>query len=115
MPEQSPEPLLLGPSEVRRLLAGGETVIVLDARGRAAFARSGERVAGDVRAPGTRDLAWAAGLPRDAALLAYCTCLDDGLAVRVAARLREAGFPRAYAVRGGLEGCRATGLEVVRR
>jgi rhodanese-related sulfurtransferase len=35
------------------------------------------------------------------------------LAARVAARLREAGFPRAFAVEGGLEGCRAAGLAVV--
>lgn len=73
MPENAVPPLTIDPSEVRRLLAAGEPVIVLDARGRAAFARSRERVAGDLRAPGTRDLGWAAGLPRDAWLLAYCT------------------------------------------
>lgn len=73
MPENAVFPLLIDPPEVRRLLDRGETVVVLDARGRAAYARSSLHVAGDVRAPGTRDLAWAEGLPRDAWLLAWCT------------------------------------------
>lgn len=58
---------------------------------------------------------WAGELPREAWLVAWCTCLNDGLAARVAERLRAAGFARAYAIRGGLEGCRAAGLGVVRR
>jgi rhodanese-related sulfurtransferase len=33
----------------------------------------------------------------------------------VAARLREAGFSRAFGIRGGLEGCRGAGLKVVER
>lgn len=73
MPDKAVPPLTFDPAEVRRLVDAGEPVIVLDARGRAAFVRSYERIAGDVRAPGTRDLGWAAGLPRDAWLLAYCT------------------------------------------
>lgn len=73
MPENTLPPLFLAPFEVRHLLDAGEPVVVLDARGRAAFARSRERISGDVRAPGTRDLGWAAGLPPDAWLLAYCT------------------------------------------
>jgi hypothetical protein len=35
------------------------------------------------------------------------------LAARVADRLREAGFPRAFAIAGGLEGCRVAGLPVI--
>ncbi|HKI02845.1 MAG TPA: hypothetical protein VKK31_12795 [Thermoanaerobaculia bacterium] len=96
-----------------RLRERGEPLTVLDARGRAAFARGAERVAGDVRAEGSKELSWAGALPREGWLLAYCTCLGDGLAVRVATRLREAGFPRACAVAEGLEGCRAAGLPVV--
>jgi hypothetical protein len=73
MPENTIFPLEIDSSGVRRLLDEGETVIVLDARGRAAYARSSLRVAGDVRAPGTRDLSWAESLPREAWLLAWCT------------------------------------------
>jgi hypothetical protein len=30
----------------------------------------------------------------------------------VAARLKEAGFPRAFAIAGGLEGCERAGLAI---
>jgi rhodanese-related sulfurtransferase len=112
----NPEPaLLLEPEDVRRLRAAGEPVVVLDARGSAAYARSPERVEGDVRVTSKDPLEWAGDLPRDAWLVAWCTCLNDGLAARVAERLRAAGFARAYAIRGGLAGCRAAGLKVVER
>jgi len=111
------ESVLISPAEVRRRLAAGEKPTVLDARGSAAFASSGERVEGDLRAIG-RDLSGLiaileTGPGRNAWLLAYCTCLGDGLAARVAVKLRAAGFPAAYAVIGGLEGCAAAGLPVV--
>lgn len=104
---------LIDPDQIRRLLERSERVVVLDARGRAAYARAVERVDGDVRAPGKDASGWGDDLPRDAWLLAYCTCLNDGLAVRVAERLRAAGFPRAFAIAGGLDGCRAAGLPVI--
>jgi hypothetical protein len=71
------ENVLISSAEVRRRLAAGETLTVLDARGSAAFARSGERVEGDLRAIG-RDLSeliavLESGPGRSAWLLAYCT------------------------------------------
>lgn len=71
----NPEPsLLLDPEDVRRLRnKQGERVIVLDARGSAAFARSSERVEGDVRVTGKDPLEWAGDLPREAWLVAWCT------------------------------------------
>ena len=75
MPEIDVSAVLISPSEVRSLLERGEPVMAVDARGRIAFLRGPERVAGDVRVEraGGRDLAWAEGLPKDAWLLAYCT------------------------------------------
>lgn len=68
-----PETLKMTPAEVRRRLEEGENVTVLDARGRSAYARSNERIAGDLRAEGTRGLPQVLGqLPRGW-LLAYCT------------------------------------------
>ena len=115
MPDETSDaaPLLLDPTAVRRRLAAGERVTVLDVRGSAAYARARERVAGDLRLPPREATARAAELPHDGWLLAYCTCLGDGLAIRVAARLRAAGCPHAAAIAGGLDGCRAAGLHVV--
>jgi hypothetical protein len=69
-----PETLKIDPAEVRRRLERGETVTVLDARGRAAHARSSERIAGDLRVEGTRGLPEILDrLPRGGWILAYCT------------------------------------------
>ena len=69
-----PETLKMAPSEVRRRLERGENVTVLDARGRAAHARSGDKVEGDLRVEGTRRLPEVLGLlPRRGWILAYCT------------------------------------------
>lgn len=89
---------------------------VVDVRGSAAFSRSGERVEGDLRVEGSKGVPEIVDrLPRHGWILAYCTCLNDGLAIRVAARLREEGFPKAFAVEGGLAGCAEAGLPVVAR
>ena len=76
-PESVHESVLISSAEVRRRLAAGEKPTVLDARGSAAFARSAERVEGDLRAVG-RDLseliaALESSPGRSAWLLAYCT------------------------------------------
>ena len=70
-----PEPLMISPAGVRRLLARGERVTVLDARGRGIYARSTERVAGDLRVPmPARDLSGLFPLlRRDDWLIVYCT------------------------------------------
>jgi hypothetical protein len=68
-----PETLKMAPAEVRRRLEQGKNVTVLDARGRSAYARSGERIEGDRRVEGTRGLPQVLGqLPRGW-ILAYCT------------------------------------------
>lgn len=106
--------LLIAPEDIRRLLEQGRTVTVVDTRGSAAFAQSGERVEGDLRVLGSKGVPEIVGrLSRHAWILAYCTCLNDGLAIRVAERLREEGFPKAFAVEGGLAGCAEAGLQVI--
>lgn len=71
-----PDSLKMSPSEVRRRLQRGDSATVLDARGRAAHARSGERIEGDLRVEGTRGLPEVLGrisqMPQGW-LLAYCT------------------------------------------
>lgn len=68
-----PETLKMAPGEVRRRLERGETVTVLDARGRAAHARSGERIDGDLRVEGTRGLPQVIDQIPHGWILAYCT------------------------------------------
>jgi hypothetical protein len=68
-----PETLKMAPSEARQRLERGENVTVLDSRGRSAYARSSERVEGDVRVEGTRGLPQVLGQLPKGWILAYCT------------------------------------------
>jgi hypothetical protein len=68
-----PETLKMAPAEVRRRLEHGENVTVLDSRGRAAHARSDERIEGDLRVEGTRGLPQVLGRLPQGWILAYCT------------------------------------------
>lgn len=105
--------ILLSPEDIRQLRREGESIQVIDVRGSSSYRRSGERVAADVRLHG-RGLAGALdGVSPRSSLLTYCTCLNDGLAVLAAERLRQAGYPKSYAIQDGLEGCRQAGLDVI--
>lgn len=68
-----PETLKMAPSEARRRLEQGENVTVLDSRGRSAYARSSERIEGDLRVEGTRGLPQVLGQLPKGWILAYCT------------------------------------------
>ena len=71
-----PETLKMAPAEARRRLEQGENVTVIDTRGRAAHARSDERIDGDLRVEGTRGLPQVLGRIRQIPqgwILAYCT------------------------------------------
>lgn len=104
---------MITPAELRKVLEEQQSITVLDARGSAAYRREDVRVAGDRRVSSADVYRAARCLDRKAWVLTYCTCTNDGLAARVAARLQAMGFSRARAVEGGLEGCRAAGLEIV--
>ena len=49
------------------------------------------------------------GLPRDKAIIAYCTCPDEEASVRLTRVLREQGYD-AWALVGGLPAWRAAGF-----
>lgn len=69
-----PETLKMAPADAFERLQEGKKPTVLDVRGRAAHARSQERIEGDLRVEGTRGLPSALPLlPREGWMLAYCT------------------------------------------
>ena len=108
-----PPKLLLSPTEIRRLRDDEKPIRVVDVRGSSAFRRSDERVADDIRLHGKGVAGALAEVPPESWLLTYCTCLNDGLAVLAAERLRQAGYRNAYGIQDGLDGCREAGLDVV--
>lgn len=68
-----PESIILEADEVRDLVATGHPYRVVDVRGRAAYRKAEERVAGDLRAHGVGMILLVAGMPDDTLYLLYCT------------------------------------------
>ena len=114
MPKQKVDQrLLITAEQIRGLVNSGATIHVVDVRGSASYRRSSARVEGDLRLMASEVTALEGKLGLDDWVLSYCTCLNDGLAVRASERLRDLGYHRARAIVDGLEGCRRGGLDVV--
>ena len=54
--------------------------------------------------------AWSRNIPKDAYIVTFCTCDDDGLAIEAVLALQKLGFTNAYALQGGLDAARAAGV-----
>ena len=98
---------------MRRLREGGAPVIVLDARSTKDYAGSDEKAEGAIRVDPDRAIerqAEALALPKNAWLVAFCSCPNDETSLRVAEELRRAGWSRARALEKGWEAWKRSGL-----
>jgi 3-mercaptopyruvate sulfurtransferase SseA len=90
--------------ELERLLKDMEqSVLILDARSERSYLDSDQQAAGALRIDpdrSVRDMR-ARNVSSDTFLIAFCACPNDKTSVHVAHELREAGWPRAYALTGG--------------
>jgi membrane protein DedA with SNARE-associated domain/rhodanese-related sulfurtransferase len=90
-------------SELRQAMAGATPPIVLDVRGAATREADARVVPGALAT--TIDEVLAA-VPKDAqgaTIVAYCACPHDASAAMAARALIDAGYSRAFALRGGLD------------
>jgi rhodanese-related sulfurtransferase len=86
----------------------GQRATILDARSPADWERSTRRIQGAIRAqpePLRVDASW----PKEQLIAVYCTCPQEALSARVVQALREQGFHKAFALRGGLDAWEAIG------
>jgi rhodanese-related sulfurtransferase len=90
--------------ELERLLRDGNApVLLIDARSERSYLDSDQQAVGAVRINPdrpVRDLR-ARNVSSDTIIVAFCACPNDKTSVHVAGELREAGWPRAYALTGG--------------
>ena len=61
------------PDEVKQRMDRGEPIAFLDARNPTAWAESGEKLPGAIRVPADEVGAHLSEIPRDRAVIAYCT------------------------------------------
>jgi rhodanese-related sulfurtransferase len=98
--------------ELRGMIEGAKVSAILDVRSPISQELTG-RIPGarvvDIDAMDRLDL-----LPTDDEVIVYCACPNEESAVRVAQRLRAAGFKRVRPLAGGIDAWLAAGLEVER-
>jgi NhaP-type Na+/H+ or K+/H+ antiporter/rhodanese-related sulfurtransferase len=90
--------------ELERLQNESEQpVLVLDARSQRSYLDSNQNMAGALRIDPDRPVrdVRARNISPDTTIVAFCACPNDKTSVHVAHELRDAGFPRAYALAGG--------------
>ena len=96
--------------ELKTLLDANEVGVILDVRSKLSQEASG-------RIPGARpvDIKKIEGLDdvsKDGEVVVYCACPNEASAVKVAEKLRAAGFKRVRPLHGGIDAWIAAGLDV---
>jgi rhodanese-related sulfurtransferase len=94
---------------VRERLDSGKKIVFVDSRGNVAGA---PMVKGAAHVPLKDAEAWAANVPKDTFIVAYCACASEGSSLNLTGKLRAMGFTDAYALKGGIQGWKAAGLPV---
>jgi rhodanese-related sulfurtransferase len=98
----------MDPQEVYEELPAGELFLV-DARGDTSFQTAREHIPGDLHYSLLDLTTLYRRIPRDRHIVAYCACVGDTTAERVARYLESKGF-RADVLCGGLDGWKRAGL-----
>lgn len=93
------------PEATLALLKKGEKVLILDVRSESHYRSSANRIAGDVRLDDFDKVdELLKGVPKERIIVAYCTCPDEGTSAHLAHALRNKGYRRSYALKGGYYG-----------
>jgi membrane protein DedA with SNARE-associated domain/rhodanese-related sulfurtransferase len=101
----------VSPEQLDAMMRSDKPPLVLDARPDEIKQQAPQRIPGalplDIHSPGTVD---AALLARD--VVVYCVCADDATAKTLSQQMREKGFTRIRALRGGLDAWERRGYSV---
>jgi rhodanese-related sulfurtransferase len=99
--------------ELKSLLDRNAVGTILDVRSSLSQAASG-RIPGARRVDMQRIAEGLEGVSTEGEVIVYCACPNEASAVKVAQKLREAGFKRVRPLHGGIDAWIAAGLDVER-
>jgi uncharacterized protein YjbJ (UPF0337 family)/rhodanese-related sulfurtransferase len=99
----------IGADAVKEMLDGGERVQFVDTRNPKAWGESHEKLPDAIRVPADEVEQHRHELPRDYAIITYCTWPHEASSARVAQKLIEWGWSRAQPLAGGFEAWKARG------
>ena len=97
--------------ELKTLLDANEVGVILDVRSSLSQAASG-RIPGALPIDIRKIAEGLDGVPKEGEVVVYCACPNEASAVKVAEKLRAAGFKRVRPLHGGIDAWIAAGLEV---
>lgn len=92
--------------EVKSQIDAGTKVYVID--NRSSF--TGQMAKGAAHVPIAKIAEWAKEIPKDAMIVAYCTCGAEQTSTLAVEKLQKLGFTNAWALKGGLNAWQTVGL-----
>ena len=92
--------------EIKSEIDAGTKVYVID--NRSSF--SGPMAKGASHVPLAKIAEWSKDLPKDAMIVAYCTCGAEQTSTVAVEKLQKMGFTNAWALKGGLSAWQTVGL-----
>jgi rhodanese-related sulfurtransferase len=108
----TPPPTRVTVDEVRERLGRGEPLAFIDARNATAWSEAQTKMPGAIRVPADEAEQHLQEIPRDRAVITYCTCPHEASAAQVAKVLLEHGWKNVHPLYGGLEAWEKAGGEV---
>lgn len=113
-PQASPSAGAIARLTPEAMLALGEPYLVVDVRNPDVYDQ--EHAEGAVNAPLSKlESGDDQGLPKDKALVLYCTCPTEASSLAAGRVLRTHGYTKLYALAGGLAAWKNAGLKTVKR
>jgi len=103
----------IGAAAVKEMLDRGEHVQFVDTRNPQAWQQSSIKLPGAIRIPVDELAQRRDEIPRDYAVITYCTCPHEASSATVARHLTEWGWSRAEPLAGGLDEWVAEGYPTV--
>jgi membrane protein DedA with SNARE-associated domain/rhodanese-related sulfurtransferase len=102
----------IAPEALKKMLAEGRMVTVVDLRHPAEVEREGAKIMGALLIRPDDLRARSGEIPKDREIVLYCTCPNEATSARVALQLRKTGIRRVRPLSGGFEAWRDGGYPV---
>ena len=98
--------------EVKERMERGEQFAFVDTRNPKAWSEAETKLPGAIRVPAEGTEEHISEIPRDRAVITYCTCPYEASSARVAQELIGHGFKNVHPLFGGVEAWEKAGLAV---
>lgn len=98
--------------EVSQRMDRGEPFTFVDTRNPAAWSQADTKLPGAIRVPAEEVEEHLNEIPKDRAVITYCTCPHEASGASVAQTLTDRGWKNAHALYGGFDAWKDAGLPV---